>query len=175
MKKEHVILVDENDNELGTMEKMEAHKKGLLHRAVSVFIVTPEGKWLLHRRALNKYHSNGLWTNACCTHPLPGESSLDAAHRRLQEEMGMQTNLTELFHFIYKAPLDNELTEHELDHVFVGCTAQEPILNLDEAMDWKYISHKELKSDLSSNPGNYTVWFKIIVKHLEESLTEKLC
>lgn len=175
MKKEHVILVDENDIERGTMEKMEAHERGLLHRAVSVLIVTPEGKWLLQRRAKHKYHSNNLWTNACCTHPYPGETSLDAAHRRLDEEMGMQTELNELFHFIYNAPLDNELVEHELDHVFLGCTAQEPRINTDEVMDWKYISHKELKSDLVSNPENYTVWFHKIVKHLEESLIETLC
>lgn len=175
MKKEYVILVDENDVERGTMEKMEAHEKALLHRAISVLIVDPEGKWLLQQRAKHKYHSNSLWTNACCTHPFPGETSLDAAHRRLKEEMGMQTELSELFHFIYKAPLDSQLTEYELDHVFVGCTGQEPLMNPDEAMDWKYISHKELKSDLASNPENYTVWFKKIVKHLEENLIETLC
>ena len=175
MKKEYVILVDENDVERGTMEKMEAHEKALLHRAVSVFIVNPEGKWLLQRRALHKYHSNSLWTNACCTHPSPGETSLDAANRRLKEEMGMQTDLSELFHFTYKAPLDNQLTEHELDHVFVGCSAQEPLINPNEVMDWKYISHQDLKSELASNPENFTVWFQKIVKHLEESLIETLC
>ncbi len=175
MKKEYVILVDENDHERGIMEKMEAHEKALLHRAISVLIVNPEGEWLLQQRAKQKYHSNSLWTNACCTHPFPGENSLNAAHRRLKEEMGMQTELRELFQFIYKAPLDNELMEYELDHVFVGCSSEEPLINSDEAMDWKYISPNELKSDLASNPENYTVWFQKIVKHLEDNLIETLC
>ncbi len=156
---EKVILVDENDNEVGTMEKMEAHRKSALHRAISVFIVNSNGEWLLQRRAQSKYHSPGLWTNTCCSHPFPGETNLDAAWRRLKEEMGMETGLKKIFHFIYKAELDNSLTEHELDHVFIGTTDQIPIINIGEVSDWKYISFNELSADMKNNPENYTYWF----------------
>src|SRR5690606_3613335 len=135
-KQDYVILVDENDNETGTMQKMEAHQKALLHRAISVFICNSNGEWLLQKRALQKYHSNGLWTNTSCSHPFPGESNLDAANRRLFEEMGIKAGLTEIFTFIYKEQLDNELTEHELDHVFFGISDVEPEINPDEVDDW---------------------------------------
>ncbi len=174
MMQEQVILVDSNDTETGVMEKMEAHRKARLHRAVSVFIVNSKGDWLLQRRALEKYHSNGLWTNTCCSHPKPGESSIDAAHRRLMEEMGMKAKLRELFHFIYKEPLDNELTEYELDHVFVGISDDEPNINTDEVLSWKYVNYHTLKQDIEENPENYTVWFLKIVERVHQHLGECL-
>jgi len=170
MNNEEVILVDENDREIGTMEKMEAHRNPLLHRAVSVFIVNSKGEWLLQQRALNKYHSNGLWTNTCCSHPRPGETNLETAKRRLLEEMGMNTELKEIFDFIYCESLDNELTEYELDHVFVGITDQKPNINTDEVLNWKYVSYEELKNDLSEFPERYTVWFRKIVERVNEHL-----
>ncbi|MCK3684139.1 isopentenyl-diphosphate Delta-isomerase [Maribellus sp. YY47] len=170
MKQEQVILVDENDAVLGAMEKMEAHRNPVLHRAISVFIVNKKGEWLLQRRALGKYHSNGLWTNTCCSHPQPGESSLEAANRRLVEEMGMKAELDEKFHFIYREPLDNELTEYELDHVFVGVSDQLPNINTSEVHSYKYIAYDDLKKDIETNPGNYTVWFLKIVDKVNEYL-----
>ena len=167
---EKVILVDEMDNEIGLMPKTEAHKKALLHRAISVFIFNSNGKWLLQRRALTKYHSGGLWTNACCTHPLPNESNTDAANRRLKQEMGMSVSLKELFSFTYKETLDNELTEHELDHVFIGTTDLTPNINADEVAEYKYISYDDLIHDIQNNPSNYTVWFKKIIERVH-SLT----
>lgn len=174
MNEERVIVVDKHDRELGTMEKMEAHQKAVLHRAVSVFIINTGGEWLLQQRAMHKYHSNSLWTNTCCTHPHPGETNLEAANRRLKEEMGMSAGLTELFSFIYKAPLDNNLTEYELDHVFMGISDQLPQFNPDEVMNWKYVAYHDLKSDLEKNPHNYTVWFHKIVHFLEENYKGKL-
>ena len=171
MTKEFVILVDKHDNELGKMEKIEAHKKALLHRAISVFIVNSNGEWMLQRRALNKYHSNGLWTNTCCSHPYPGETSIDAANRRLAEEMGMKVELKELFNFTYKEELDNELTEYELDHVFLGISDDNPKINTDEVVDWKYIKYDDLKTDMENNPENYTVWFRKIVERVHKHLT----
>jgi len=171
MTKEFVILVDTNDNELGKMEKIQAHKKALLHRAISVFIVNSHGEWLLQRRALHKYHSNGLWTNTCCSHPYPGETSIDAANRRLTEEMGMEVKLKELFNFTYKEELDNELTEYELDHVFLGISDEIPKINTNEVVDWKYIKCDDLKTDLKNNPENYTVWFRKIVERVHKHLT----
>lgn len=166
----YVVLVDESDKEIGIAEKMEAHRKSLLHRAISVFIVNPEGQWLLQRRALSKYHSQGLWTNACCTHPFPGESNVDAAKRRLLEEMGLSSDLRKLFHFTYIEKLDNELTEHELDHVFVGVTDDLPKINTDEVMDYKYIDFKDLNEDIKRNPQNYTVWFRMIFERVQQHL-----
>jgi isopentenyl-diphosphate delta-isomerase len=165
---DYVILVDSNDRELGAMEKMEAHKKALLHRAISVFICNSNGDWLVHRRALQKYHSNGLWTNTSCSHPFPGESNLEAANRRLMEEMGLKTELIEIFDFIYKEPLDNKLTEYELDHVFLGFTDEKPVINPDEVDDWKYITFSELKADIEINPENYTIWFRKIFERVNE-------
>lgn len=163
---ENVILVDDNDNQIGLMAKTEAHKKALLHRAISVFIFNSEGEWLLQRRAFSKYHSAGLWTNTCCTHPLPNENNQDAANRRLKEEMGMHGSLKELFSFTYKETLDNELTEHELDHVFVGITDLIPTINTDEVAEFKYIKHDSLTLDIKNNPSHYTVWFKKIIERV---------
>lgn len=169
-KTEYVILVDNQDNELGRMEKMEVHRRALLHRAISVFILNSKGEWLLQRRAFDKYHSNGLWTNTCCSHPYPEETGIEAARRRLMEEMGLQADLDEIFWFIYKEPLDNELTEHELDHVFVGITDDKPAINPNEVSDWKYIGYDALKADIERNPEKYTVWFKMIVERVNASI-----
>lgn len=170
---EQVILVDDHDNELGWMEKIEAHRKSLLHRAISVFIVTAEGKWLMQRRAINKYHSGGLWTNTCCTHPQPGETSIQAAKRRLQEEMGIKTDLKEIFQFKYKDMLDNELTEHELDHVFLGISNKKPTINTTEVAEWKYISYNKLIAEISRYPESFTIWFRKIVERVNEHVNQK--
>lgn len=170
MSKTYVILVDSNDNQVGVEEKMAAHEKALLHRAVSVFIINSKGEWLLQQRAMDKYHSKGLWTNTCCSHPFPGESALDAAARRLQEEMGFKAEIKEVFSFLYREDLDNSLTEHELDHVFVGYSDELPVPNADEVMAWKYIALEDLKTDISYHPDNYTVWFKMIFEKVNKHL-----
>lgn len=159
---EEVVLVDEKDNEVGTSEKLAAHKSGQLHRAFSIFIFNSKGEMLLQQRAINKYHSGGLWTNACCSHPRPGESTVEAAKRRLSEELGMETKLKFLFTFKYNAEFDNGLIEHELDHVFVGKSDDLPVLNIQEAKDFKYVLINELIEDVRINPVNYTFWFKEI-------------
>lgn len=159
--KEMVILVDENDREIGTEEKMKAHEEARLHRAFSVFIFNSKGEMLLQQRACGKYHSGCLWTNATCSHPRPGEEVSAAAHRRLQEEMGFDTDLNKAFHFIYKAEFDDGLTEHEFDHVFIGRYDGPIKLNLDEAEDYKWIDLATLTKDMQENPDDYTVWFKI--------------
>ena len=161
MSKEKVILVDENDTQVGLMPKLEAHQKGLLHRAFSVFIFNSNHQLLLQKRAVSKYHSGGLWTNTCCSHPREGEEIINAANRRLIEEMGIKTNLRKVFDFIYKAELDNELTENEFDHVFYGLYNQDPIINTEEADDFKWIDMETLNNDITENGQNYTVWFKI--------------
>ena len=161
MSKEKVILVDENDTQVGLMPKLEAHQKGLLHRAFSVFIFNNNYQLLLQKRAVSKYHSGGLWTNTCCSHPREGEETINAANRRLIEEMGIKTNLRKVFDFIYKAELDNELTEYEFDHVFYGLYNEDPIINTEEADDFKWIDMETLNNDISANGQNYTVWFKI--------------
>ena len=140
MLKNQVVLVDSNDKAMGTMEKLEAHKKGLLHRAISVFIFNDKKELLLQRRAFDKYHSGGLWTNTCCSHPYPNEKIIDAANRRLEEEMGIITSLKKCFDFVYHAKLENDLIEHEYDHVFVGFSNQTPHLNLVEASSFKWLS-----------------------------------
>jgi len=162
MKEEKVILVDREDNSVGTLPKMEAHEKGVLHRAFSVFILNQKGELMLQQRALHKYHSPGLWTNTCCSHQREGEENLQAGTRRLEEEMGFSVPLEELFSFIYKAPFDNGLTEHELDHVMLGYYEGIPEINSDEVNAWKWMSLNEIASDLTVNPESYTVWFKII-------------
>lgn len=168
MKKKQVILVDENDVPRGTMEKMEAHKKGELHRAFSIFVFNSKGELLLQRRAMDKYHSGGLWTNTCCSHPQPEENLLESAHKRLHEEMGFSCTLENFFHFIYKAEMDNELTEHELDHVFIGYYNENPKINSREVAEWKYMSINEIQKNIKLNPELYTAWFKIVfVKVLE--------
>ena len=158
---EDVILVDKEDNQVGLMQKLEAHQKGLLHRAFSVFIFNSEYKLLLQKRAISKYHSGGLWTNTCCSHPREGEDIIDAANRRLSEEMGIKTSLRKVFEFTYRAELDNNLIENEFDHVLYGVYDHDPILNKEEAEDFKWVDMETLKSDISVNSDNYTVWFKI--------------
>lgn len=172
-----VILVNEDDNETGTIEKLEAHKKALLHRAISVFIFNSRGEWLLQRRASGKYHSKDLWTNACCSHPYPGETTLDAANRRLSEEMGLKAPLEKLFHFTYKAELDNELTEHEFDHVYGGITDEKPDINTEEVKEWRYMAYDDLLQDVKERPELYTFWFKEIFeqvhRHVEENIQKE--
>lgn len=162
MAKENVILVNENDEQIGLMEKIEAHEKALLHRAFSVFILNNKGELMLQQRALHKYHSPGLWTNTCCSHQREGESNIAAGKRRLQEEMGFVTDLAEAVSFIYKAPFDNGLTEYEYDHVMLGTYNNDPVINPDEVADWKWMDVQAVKKDIEQNPNDYTAWFKII-------------
>lgn len=164
---EEVILVDENDRETGRMEKMQAHVEGKLHRAFSVFIFNKSGELLLQKRAAGKYHSAGLWTNTCCSHPRAGENTDAAAHRRLKEEMGIDCILTHQFSFIYKAQLDNGLTEHELDHVYTGMCNDAAKPDPEEADGWKYMKPEEIEKDLELNPSHYTVWFRLIFPRIK--------
>ncbi|MGE0567876.1 MAG: isopentenyl-diphosphate Delta-isomerase [Bacteroidia bacterium] len=170
---EKVILVNEKDEAIGEMEKLEAHQKGLLHRAFSVFIFNSKNELLLQRRALDKYHSPGLWTNTCCSHPRPGESILEAANRRLNEEMGIATNLEHKGSFIYKAEFDNGLTEHELDHIVIGCFNEDPNINPEEVDSFKWLDLESVKTDLEQNPHNYTVWFREIINQNFTSFTDQ--
>ncbi len=165
-----VILVDEHDVPTGTMEKMEVHQKALLHRAFSVFIFNDKGEILLHKRAAKKYHSAGLWTNACCSHPKPGEDTLAAAEVRLQEEMGFNTPLKKAFDFVYKAPFDNGLTEHEFDHVFIGSYEGSIKPNAEEVSDYCFKSVAEIRTSIESHPQKYTEWFKIAFPKMEAYL-----
>ncbi|WP_237275272.1 isopentenyl-diphosphate Delta-isomerase [Tenacibaculum ovolyticum] len=168
--KEQVILVDEQDNPIGLMEKIEAHEKALLHRAFSVFIFNDKKELMLQQRAADKYHSPLLWTNTCCSHQRDGESNLEAGKRRLQEEMGFVSELTEVFSFIYKAPFDNGLTEHELDHVMIGSFNDEPNINREEAESYKWMTLQAVKKDIEDAPELYTAWFKIIFKESYDKL-----
>lgn len=158
-----MILVDQDDNAIGTMEKLEAHRKGLLHRAFSVVIFNSKGEILLQKRATSKYHSGGLWTNACCSHPLPDESIEVATQRKLKQEMGIDLKTEYAYKFIYRTNLDHGLIEHECDHVFTGIFNGEPIINTHEVEDWKFISQEKLRNDVKLNPQNYTYWFKLIL------------
>lgn len=169
---DNVVLVNSKDQPLGVMEKLKAHQTGALHRAFSVLIFNSKGEILLQKRADSKYHSGGLWTNACCSHPLPDESTQDAAERRLAEEMGIKLRPDFAYKFIYKASLDNQLIEHEYDHVFIGYFDGEPTLNRQEASAWKYLSMNKLKADVAKHPEHYTVWFKIILDNLDEYISE---
>jgi isopentenyl-diphosphate delta-isomerase len=162
MKEEQVILVNEKDEPIGLMNKMEAHEKAILHRAFSVFILNDNNEVMLQQRAQHKYHSPLLWTNTCCSHQRAGETNIQAGKRRLYEEMGFEVDLKELFHFIYKAPFDNGLTEHELDHVMIGYSNSEPFINPEEVASWKWRKIEAIKDDMIQNPAEYTVWFKII-------------
>jgi len=168
MKLQQVILVDEQDIATGTMEKLEAHRKGLLHRAFSVFIFNSKGEILLQQRALNKYHSGGLWTNSCCSHPQPDEEILIAAQRRLQEEMGFTANLEKIFDFIYRADFNNGLTEYEFDHVFAG--EYEGVINFNqhEVRDYCYKSMEEVRHSLQQQPQKFTQWFRLAFPKMEE-------
>jgi len=159
---EQVILVNERDEKVGLMEKIEAHRKALLHRAFSVFVLNDKNEIMLQQRALSKYHSPGLWTNTCCSHQRDGESNIEAGKRRLMEEMGFTTDLKELFHFIYIAPFDNGLTEHELDHVMIGHYNDNPVINPDEVASFKWMTASDIKEDITNHPDQYTEWFKII-------------
>lgn len=165
-----VILVDEQDQPIGTMGKMEVHQKALLHRAFSVFIFNDKGEMLLQKRATAKYHSAGLWTNACCSHPKPGTDILQSAGKRLQEEMGFTTKLEKVFDFIYKAPFDNGLTENEFDHVLIGNYVGDIKPDPNEVADYCFKSMEEIKNSLQSHPAKYTVWFKIAFPRLEAYL-----
>ena len=169
--KEQVILVDQNDKQIGLMEKIEAHEKALLHRAFSVFVFNDNGELMLQQRAASKYHSPLLWTNTCCSHQREGESNLEAGKRRLQEEMGFVTDIKEVISFIYKAPFDNGLTEHELDHVMVGKYNDAPNINKEEVEAYKWMLLDDVKKDIEENPTNYTEWFKIIFDKSYEKLT----
>jgi isopentenyl-diphosphate delta-isomerase len=165
-----LILVNEQDNIIGTLEKLEVHQKALLHRAVSVFIVNSKGEWIIQRRALNKYHSNGLWTNTCCSHPYPDETCHEAANRRLKEEMGLQCELKEVFSFIYREQLDNNLTEHEYDHVFIGFSDDIPVPDKQEVIGWRVLSFRDLEMEINCNPDHFTVWFRQIYQRVNDSL-----
>ncbi len=165
-----VVLVDRDDNVLGTMKKMEAHETGILHRAFSIFVFNSKGELLLHQRALSKYHSPGLWTNTCCSHPRLDEDVKENAHQRLVEEMGFDCELVEAFSFLYRADVGQGLTEHEYDHVFIGKYDGEPEINPDEVEDYKYMSMEDLRDDIENHPANYTEWFKIAFEKVEEYL-----
>jgi len=171
---EMVVLVDLEDRPLGKIEKMEAHVKGILHRAFSVFIFNDNNELILQQRAFSKYHSPGLWTNTCCSHPREGEKPEDAAHRRLMEEMGFDCDVQKAFHFTYKADVGQGLTEHEFDHVFIGTSNMLPNINPAEVNDWKYMSIEEIRQDMEKNPRDYTVWFKIAFEEVNQYFKKRL-
>jgi len=171
---EKVILVNEHDEETGTIEKMEAHRNGILHRAFSIFIFSNKKEMLLQQRAMNKYHSGGLWTNACCSHPRPGESTQTAATRRLKEELGFETKLEKIFDFKYKAAFENGLIENEFDHVFAGVYNGEINFNRNEVQDVCFRSMQEIESNLQTHPNKFTAWFLIafpMIKKWQYELT----
>lgn len=165
-----VILVDYSDEVVGYMEKIEAHKRGLLHRAISVFILNSKNEWLLQQRAADKYHSGLLWSNASCTHPYINECNLTAANRRLKEEIGLETELTKLFDFHYRAELDNDLVENELDHVYLGYSDDLPQIDHNEVASFKYIGVEKLAWDIENSPERYTEWFKLLFSKVLNSL-----
>lgn len=160
-----VILVDENDNETGYLDKLEAHQKGVLHRAFSILIFNSAGELLLQKRADTKYHSAGLWTNTCCSHPKPKEQMTDAVRRRLKEEMGISCDTNFAYKFLYRAALDQGLIEHELDYVFIGTCDDQPVINAQEVSAWQFVSLADIRKDLIKNPTAYTFWFKEILNH----------
>lgn len=171
MQEEQVILVNEKDEKIGLMAKQEAHEKALLHRAFSVFIFNDQKQLMLQQRALHKYHSPGLWTNTCCSHQRDGETSLEAGTRRLQEEMGFTAALKETTSFIYKAPFDNGLTEHEFDHVLVGTYNGTPEINPEEVAAWKWMALDDVRDDIASDPDSYSAWFKIIFEKFYDHIS----
>jgi isopentenyl-diphosphate delta-isomerase len=174
---EYLILTDEKDQFVGMMEKLMVHKLGLLHRAFSIFIFNSRGEMLLQQRAYDKYHSGGLWSNACCSHPRFEERIPDAVNRRLWEEMGIQADTDFAFSFTYRATLENDLTEHEYDHVYVGITDAIPNPDKREVHSWKYISLQALQDDMKKHPANYTEWFKLcipeLIKHYSQSYLQR--
>ncbi len=165
---EFVILVDTNDRETGKMEKMQAHIEAKLHRAFSVFVFNSKGELMLQQRALSKYHTPGLWTNTCCSHPRPGEQTIDAAHRRLVEEMGFDCEIEEVFSFLYKVPFDNNLTEHEIDHVFVGSSDAVPEINPEEVESYRFATMDSIREEMKLTPGKFTPWFRIAFERVDE-------
>ena len=167
MANKKVIVVNDSDEEIGLMEKMEAHKKGILHRAFSVFIFNSKGEMLLQQRAFSKYHSGALWTNACCSHPLAGEDTLSAAQKRLYEEMGFETTLNKIFDFIYRTEFDNGLIEHEFDHVYVGEYDGKIKMNPDEVQDFCFKTLEDIRYSLSIKPQKYTSWFQLAFPKIE--------
>jgi len=166
METEYVVLVDEKDKELGTMEKMQAHREGKLHRAVSVIIFNSKKQMLLQKRAHVKYHSAGLWSNACCSHPRPGESPVNAAKRRLYEEMGIRSELQKMFDLTYELKLEDNLSEHEFDYVYAGISDDVPLPDPMEVSDWKFMDLRAIESNLKEDPGQFTGWFKLIFEHI---------
>jgi isopentenyl-diphosphate delta-isomerase len=173
MKLQEVILVNEKDEPIGTMEKMEVHQKGLLHRAFSVFIFDSKGRMLLQQRAEGKYHGAHLWTNACCSHPFPGELAEEAANRRLREELGFTTTLHKIFSFTYHAPVENNLIEHEYDHVFAGEYEGEVSPDKNEVADYRYEEMEQIKKAMQLQPGKFTSWFQIVFPKIEEWWKER--
>lgn len=173
MNEEQVVLVNERDEAIGTMGKLRAHQEGALHRAFSVFLFDEQGRLLLQRRAPGKYHSAGLWTNTCCSHPRPGEAVADAARRRLMEEMGIDADVEHRFTFLYKTSFDNGLHEHELDHVLFGAFSGEPMPAADEADAWSYVHPDALEADLSAHPERYTVWLRECWSRVRAELARK--
>ena len=167
-----VILVNEKDQVVGEMEKLEAHLRGLLHRAFSVFVFNDKNELLLQKRALGKYHSEGLWTNTCCSHPEPKETILAAGKRRLKEEMNYSCDLKEGFSFIYKVDFENGLSEHELDHVIIGYSNENPILNPEEASDFKWLSIEEIEKQIEKNKDEFTFWFVLILTKYKNELLQ---
>lgn len=170
--KKFLILVDENDKPVGKMEKLRVHEQGLLHRAFSVFIFNKKGELLLQQRATDKYHSAGLWSNTCCSHPQFGEDTKEAAVKRLEEEMSLQCKLEYKFKFIYKSIFENGLTEHELDHVYFGITDDLPGPDKTEVKSWKYINVEKLEKDIAENPQSYTDWLRICLQEVKSHLKE---
>ena len=168
-----VILVNEKDEMTGTAGKMEAHQKGLLHRAFSVFVFNSKGEMLLQQRAINKYHSGGLWTNACCSHPYPGEEIQEGAKRRLKEEMGFEIPITKSFDFVYKAALANGLIEYEFDHVFVGEYDGPVNYNKEEVVSFCYKTMQDIRDSLKTHPQNYTAWFRLAFPKIEKWQRER--
>ncbi|NDL62844.1 isopentenyl-diphosphate Delta-isomerase [Acerihabitans arboris] len=167
-----VVLVNERDRCVGRMEKLQAHREGLLHRAITVYVFNPQGELLLQQRAAAKYHCGGLWSNTCCGHPTPQEDTLAAAHRRLHEEMGLRCVLTPMFDLQYRLPLPNGLIEHEFDHVFFGISAQAPNLNPDEAMAWRYQALTAVLADINQCPAMFTPWFKLTISAIPRHFIE---
>jgi isopentenyl-diphosphate delta-isomerase len=165
-----IVLVNENDENIGSIGKLEAHQKGLLHRAFSIIVWNNQNQILIHQRAFGKYHSEGLWTNTCCSHPKMGETVIEAAHRRLKEEMGFGCQLEQKFHFIYKVKLENQLIENELDHVLIGKFNDNPSPNPDEVNDYRWISLPELKKEIDEKPTTFTFWFKEIIQNYEDQI-----
>ena len=170
---ENVILVDKNDTQIGLMSKLDAHKKGILHRAFSVFVLNNNNEIMLQKRAYNKYHSGGLWTNTCCSHQREGENSIEAGKRRLLEEMGFETELKIITSFIYKVEFENGLTEHELDYLLIGKYLKSPVINKQEVADWKWMKVELIADDIKLNPNYYTSWFKIIFDKFQNKIKIK--